>query len=128
MLTTLVLAAALSSTPCLSTQPGPTWQCHNGGWLPPGHPDLPTQPTAPPAGPYTPSGTDAQTFLVGHRYVHAATGREVFVTGYVELSAGIPVIVLECLNVADVCHDVGELRASPANVSSSGWYEVGEVR
>jgi hypothetical protein len=28
---------------CTTPQPGPGWVCVNGGWLPPGHPGIPTQ-------------------------------------------------------------------------------------
>ncbi|MEQ1875592.1 MAG: hypothetical protein ABL958_03035, partial [Bdellovibrionia bacterium] len=33
---------------CPTVKPGPDWVCVNGGWLPPGHPGIPTLPPTPP--------------------------------------------------------------------------------
>jgi len=46
----ILLAAALTVAPgvtCTTVQPGPTWVCVNGGWLPPGHPGIPVAPQPP---------------------------------------------------------------------------------
>lgn len=47
MLTAILIAAAVT---CSSPQPGANWVCVNGGWLPPGHPEIPAN-TTPQPGP-----------------------------------------------------------------------------
>ncbi len=41
-MTALLLVAQLATaTTCTTVQPSPAFVCVNGGWLPPGHPDIP---------------------------------------------------------------------------------------
>ncbi|HAM23220.1 MAG TPA: hypothetical protein DCQ04_13320 [Actinobacteria bacterium] len=62
----LILAVAVALWPahtaaqgCASANPGAGWVCINGGWLPPGHPGIPTAPPTPipPTAPPMPSST-----------------------------------------------------------------------
>lgn len=55
LLWTLVPSGAVAVQGCATANPGVGWACVNGGWLPPGHPDIPTAPSGTPPAPIPPT-------------------------------------------------------------------------
>jgi hypothetical protein len=122
-MTALLLAAQLAAAvPCPSVQPSPAFVCHNGGWLPPGHPAIP----APVPAPQPPPGP-TQPVVVGFRpgvtYRRDATGALIHISGLGTLQGGIAVVAAECLteSTQDQCFFVGQGRFILANANTLGW-------
>lgn len=118
-------AFASAQAPCMSAQPGSGWVCVNGGWLPPGHPNIPPQTPAPApptigSSPYPPPPT--RVFKVGKRYQRHAT--DIYIAGVVMLESGDPALIAQCMAVGDDCFAVGYIRWYPVNVNAYDWTEV----
>jgi hypothetical protein len=116
----LLLAAQLSTVPvCQPPQPGPLFVCVNGGWKPPGHPDIPPPP--PP-----PRNAVVLEFKVGHTYQRDATGVQIHIVAVGPSKSGIAVYAAECLTQSneDQCWYPGAGRFILANAATSGWTEV----
>jgi hypothetical protein len=120
MLAFLVAAQLATATPCPSVQPSPAFVCHNGGWLPPGHPLLPQ---AEPAPAPSPSGEPfGPRFKVGRHYVRGTT--DLFIGGTGQLVDGTPVLFAVCQSLGDGCYAVGYVRMLPANATSHDFTEL----
>lgn len=117
MLNAFVLAANLMAIPatCTTVQPGSDWICVNGGWLPPGHPDIPVA-----SSPYT------TTFQVGHTYRRPSTGATIFVVSLGRARNGATVLATECLSVSpsDQCYFPGQGRFILANATINDWVRL----
>mgnify|MGYP000844798409 CR=1 FL=1 len=121
-MTTLLLAAQLTASPlaCTLPAPGPAWVCQDGGWLPPGHPNI-RRPEPPPP----PPNPLVVNFRVGGTYRRDATGVRIHITGLGALKDGVAVLAGQCLteSVEDHCLFVGQGRFITANASTAGWSE-----
>lgn len=108
---------------CTTPNPGAGFVCVKGGWLPPGHPDVP-KPTTEEPKPDPPQ--PKRTFWMGHRYTRNASGTptDISIVGSGQL-AGSPVLFAHCNEVGDGCFWKGLIRALPANAESSDWTHLG---
>jgi hypothetical protein len=119
----LLLAAQLVTVPvCQPPQPGPSWVCQDGGWLPPGHPNIRKAPEPPPP----PPNPLVVHFRVGVTYRRDATGVLLHMVALGPSKSGIAVLAAECLNEStqDQCWYPGAGRFILANAATSGWTEV----
>jgi hypothetical protein len=123
---TLLLAAQLVTAPpppaCKSVQPSPAFVCVDGGWLPPGHPNIPAPAaTLPPT--YPPPSTDpyAPRFRVGRRYVRGTA--HVFISAAGQLPDGTPVLFAFCVQAGDGCFTPGYVRLFPIGANAADWNE-----
>lgn len=122
----LVAAACVASEAaaqsCTTPQPAPAFVCVKGGWLPPGHPDIPKPTTYDPQ----PDPTAPQ-FTVGHTYRRDATGTRLHAVAVGQAVTGTLVFAMECLdaNPEDLCDFVGQGRFVLAHASRSGWTDLG---
>jgi hypothetical protein len=108
--------------------PGPGWTCVGGGYLPPGHPDIPRvpPPVPPSAGPGTPDQPlppNPDGFKVGKTYRRTATGALVFIVSIGQAKNGLFVTTAECLieSVQDQCYYPGDARLILSNANTLGW-------
>lgn len=122
-MTAFLLAAQLTLTPvpCAPPQPGSSWVCQDGGWLPPGHPSI--RPTQPPPPPPPPQGALVPEFQIGRTYRRDATGTRLHILALGTAKSGVAVLATECLDEAaqDQCYFPGQGRLILANASAAGW-------
>jgi hypothetical protein len=118
-MTALLLVAQLVALPaaCPTVQPSPAFVCVNGGWLPPGHPDIPVVDVPKPNQP-----APAVPFRIGRRYVRGTT--DVFILGAGQLPDGVTVLVAQCREVGDGCFYAGQLRLFLSNATAADWTEL----
>lgn len=124
LLVSATLAQAQTS-PCLTASPGPSWVCVNGGWLPPGHPGIPTG-TGAPAPPPPNQPAPAVPFKIGHRYTRNASGTptDVYIMGAGQTIAGVGVLFAECRSEGDGCLFKGHVRLFLSNATAEGWEDI----
>ena len=119
-----LLAAAITAPPhqptCPTTQPGPAWVCHNGGWLPPGHPDIPVGPPPPP--PFE-QQEPAKPFRLNFRYTRGTTDVRIVGTG--QLPDGVNVLFALCNTEGDGCFFKGMIRMFLTNATAADWTDNG---
>lgn len=119
----LAAEAGAQSPTCLTPRPGPAWVCVDGGWLPPGHPGIPTTtPTPAPAPQPVAVPTPENTFWLNHRYVRGTTDVQIIGTGQY---AGYPVVFAYCNAEGDGCFFKGLVRMFPSNASAVDWTNLG---
>jgi hypothetical protein len=126
-MTRLMLAAAAllafatsahaQSPSCTTPSPGSAWVCVSGGWLPPGHPDIPSTPKVDAPTPNQPQ--PAVAFRIGHRYVRTTT--DVYIMGAGQTAEGVNVLFAQCRTVGDGCYEAGMIRLFLANANAVGW-------
>lgn len=109
---------------CQTVQPGPTWVCVNGGWLPPGHPAIPTTatPTPAPAPPTTSVPLPKVAFKLGSRYTRGTADVRIVGSGQIQ---GAPVLFAYCNEVGDGCFFQGFIRTFPAYAEAQDWTDYG---
>lgn len=114
-----LLPTIASADVCPSVQPGPTWVCVAGGWLPANQVPVPAV-AAPTEN--VPTQT-ASTFTIGRTYRRDATGARIFMVSIGRASSGVLVVTAECLNesVQDQCYYPGAARLVLANANTLGW-------
>lgn len=107
---------------CTTPQPGPNWVCVSGGWLPPGHPGIPTTPPPPPIDQPQP----AVPFRIGHRYTRnvSGTATDVYISGAGQTRGGVSVLFAECAQEGDGCLFKGHIRMFLSNASAADWADI----
>ena len=125
MIAFLLAAAVTAAQPCTTVQPSPAFVCVNGGWLPPGHPNIPAPVGEPPVPPAPPIDQPAprRAFWVGHRYTRGTTDVRIVGTG--QLPEGVAVLFALCNEEGDGCFFKGMVRMFLANADSTGWTHHG---
>lgn len=123
----LLLAAQLAAVPCTTVQPSPAFVCVDGGWLPPGHPNIPKAPPPPAPAPPTPEPPKnaplVVEFQVGKTYRRDATGALLYIVALGTGRGGVALLAAECVveSRQDQCFFAGQGRLFYANASTSGW-------
>lgn len=121
----LVLGAHIAEAQgptCTTQKPADGWVCIGGGWLPPGHPDIPTTPRVDVPPPHQPP--PATPFKIGRRYWRNASGvnpTDIYIAGAGQLADGTSVLFAVCRVTGDGCYSAGEVRLFLANASAAGW-------
>jgi hypothetical protein len=114
------------SLSCTTPKPGDGWVCVGGGWLPPGHPDIPKTDVPTPDVPPPNQPTPDVPFKIGHRYTRNASGTPVtvYIMGAGQMENGLSVLFAECRTEGDGCYFKGMVRLFLSNATAKDWLDV----
>ena len=112
-------AAQTCTTPKPNDIAGQPWVCVNGGWLPPGHQDIPKAPVPDAPPPPIDQPAPKRSFWLGHRYTRGTTDISIVGTG--QAPKGVNVLFAMCNQLGDGCVYKGEIRMLLANAESTEW-------